>query len=225
MNEQSPRYICLTFDDGPSAYTADILDILKNYQIKATFFIVGSEAKKFPDIVRRIHAEGYVIGNHTWSHPKITHLSNRGLQQEIQSTSDQIKQIIHISPDLFRPPYGRINDRVSAKLKEMGMTTVLWNVFSWDWLQGMDSDALFQHVIARLERQNIILLHDGDRFGSGPRNNTVSALPSIIEYLLENKYTFVTVPEFYQKAFKIEKWKIWHFLRQSAVPFPYFYKG
>jgi peptidoglycan-N-acetylglucosamine deacetylase len=196
---------------------------LKKYQIRATFFIVDSEAKKFPDIVRRIDAEGHVTGNHTWSHTKITHLSNKELQREIHSTSDQIKQIINISPDLFRPPFGRINDHASPELKEMGMTTVLWNVLVGIGYKVWTLMLYFQHVIAWLESQNIILLHDGDQFGSSPRNNTVSALPSIIEYLLENRDSFVTVPEFHQKAFKIEKWNIWHLLRQLAFPFSYFY--
>ncbi|MFY4775056.1 polysaccharide deacetylase family protein [Metabacillus sp. RGM 3146] len=223
MNELSPRYICLTFDDGPSAYTTDILDILKKYEIRATFFIVGSAAEKFPDIVRRIHAEGHVIGNHTWSHPNITHLSNEELQQEIHSTSDQIKEIINISPDLFRPPFGEINHHASAEIKEMGMTTVLYNVSSRDWVQDMDSNSLYWHVILMLKRHNIILLHDGDQFGSGPRDNTVSALPSIIEYLLENDYSFVTVPEFHEEVFKIEKWDIRFLLHQLSVSFPFYY--
>ncbi|MGG3573859.1 polysaccharide deacetylase family protein [Bacillus gobiensis] len=212
MNEQSPRFVCLTFDDGPSAYTVNILDILKTYQARATFFIVGSEAQKFPDIVRRIHAEGHVIGNHTWSHPKITNLSNNELQEEVHSTNHQIQQIINITPDLFRPPFGRINNRTSAELKKLGMTPVLWNVSSWDWLKNMDSDILSRYVNVSLKRNNIILLHDGDQF-CGPRNNTVSALPSIIEYLLKNNYSFLTVPEFHQNGFKTEKWNIRHFLR------------
>ncbi|MBS2967490.1 polysaccharide deacetylase family protein [Metabacillus sp. KIGAM252] len=220
MNEQPLRYVCLTFDDGPSSYTAKILDILKTYQIRATFFIVGEEAKKFPDIIERISAEGHVIGNHTWSHPNITLLSKHELQREIHTASEQIEQIIHITPDLFRPPFGNIDDRASSIIKEMGMTTVLWNVAGKDWVQNMNAEALCQHIIARLKRHSIILLHDGDQHGSGPRHNTVEALPSIIEYLINNQYSFITVPEFYQQAFKIEKWNIWYLLRLLSDFFP-----
>ncbi|MEH7563778.1 polysaccharide deacetylase family protein, partial [Priestia megaterium] len=86
MNQNSPKYVALTFDDGPSAYTVAILKILKRYNVRATFFVVGAEAEKFPRLIRRINREKHVIGNHTWSHPDITTLSKRELWKEITST-------------------------------------------------------------------------------------------------------------------------------------------
>ncbi|WP_454871135.1 polysaccharide deacetylase family protein [Priestia megaterium] len=92
MDRALPKYVALTFDDGPSAYTAYILDILKRYNIPATFFVVGSEVKKFPNLIRRIDTEKHVIGNHTWNHPDITTLSQNELWEEINSTNIQIKE-------------------------------------------------------------------------------------------------------------------------------------
>jgi peptidoglycan/xylan/chitin deacetylase (PgdA/CDA1 family) len=203
MNENVVRYVALTFDDGPSPYTHQILDILKRYSIPATFFVVGSEAHKFPDIIRRICSEGHVIGNHTWSHPDITSLSCDELLKEIYSTNFQIHNLIGRSPDLFRPPHGSMNDHTSAVIKEAGMTSVLWNVSSEDWYEG--SLSVDQNVITSLQENSIILMHDGDQHGSGPRDKTVIALPIIIEHLIRNGYRFITVPEFHQVAFRIER--------------------
>ncbi|MDQ6596394.1 polysaccharide deacetylase family protein [Bacillus salipaludis] len=202
MDKNSPKYVALTFDDGPSPYTFYILDILKRNHILATFFVVGSEAKKFPNIINRIHSEGHVIGNHTWSHPDISTLSESQLRSEIHSTNDQIKKLIGISPNLFRAPYGAIDNDTEAIIKKWGMTSVLWNVDSQDWCE--DSPFAVQlHVIAGLQKNSLIVMHDGDLYGCGPRDHTVASLNKLIQYLQKNDYQFITVPEFHKIAFKI----------------------
>ncbi|MGZ0879140.1 polysaccharide deacetylase family protein [Priestia megaterium] len=205
MNQNIPQYVALTFDDGPSAYTISILDILKRYNISATFFVVGSEVKKFPDIIQRIYREKHIIGNHTWNHPDITTLSRNELWKEINSTNIQIKKIIGHSPDLFRPPYSSINDKNANAIKKFGMTSVLWNVDSKDW-QEKSPLSIQKNVISRIKKKSLIVMHDGDQYGSGPRDQIVTSLPEIITYLLKNNYRFLTVPEFHQVAYKIEKW-------------------
>ncbi|MDP9726316.1 peptidoglycan/xylan/chitin deacetylase (PgdA/CDA1 family) [Priestia aryabhattai] len=205
MNQNIPQYVALTFDDGPSAYTISILDILKRYNISATFFVVGSEVKKFPDIIQRIYREKHIIGNHTWNHPDITTLSRNELWKEINSTNIQIKKIIGHSPDLFRPPYSSINDKNADAIKKFGMTSVLWNVDSKDW-QEKSPSSIQKNVILGIKKKSLIVMHDGDQYGSGPRDQIVTSLPEIITYLLKNNYRFLTVPEFHQVAYKIEKW-------------------
>ncbi|PEW13226.1 polysaccharide deacetylase [Priestia megaterium] len=205
MNQNIPQYVALTFDDGPSAYTVSILDILKKYNISATFFVVGSEVKKFPNIIQRIYREKHIIGNHTWNHPDITTLSKNELWKEINSTNIQIKKIIGHSPDLFRPPYSSINDKNADAIKKFGMTSVLWNVDSKDWKEKSPL-AIQKNVISGIKKNSLIVMHDGDQYGSGPRDQIVTSLPKIITYLLENNYRFLTVPEFHQVAYKIEKW-------------------
>jgi peptidoglycan/xylan/chitin deacetylase (PgdA/CDA1 family) len=196
------NYVALTFDDGPSPFTVYILDILKKYNVPATFFVTGSEAKKFPELVQRIHAEGHVIGNHTWNHPNITTLSKNELRSEIKSTNSLIKKLIKKSPYLFRPPYSAINNDNELVINKMGMTSVMWNVDSQDWC--VDSArAVKKHVINGLQRNSLIVMHDGDQYGSGPRDQTVVSLPQIIKYLQKKNYQFVTVPYFHQFAFKI----------------------
>ncbi|MFF2499047.1 polysaccharide deacetylase family protein [Peribacillus sp. NPDC058075] len=205
MNQNPPKYVALTFDDGPSAYTVSILDILKRYNIPATFFVVGSEVKKFPDVIQRIHREKHIIGNHTWSHPDITTLSENELWKEINSTNIQIMKIIGCSPNLFRPPYSSINDKNTDAIKKFRMTSVLWNVDSGDWYEKSPL-GIQNNVISGIQKNSLIVMHDGDQYGSGPRDQIVTALPKIIKYLLENNYRFLTVPQFHQVAFKIEKW-------------------
>lgn len=205
MNQNIPQYVALTFDDGPSAYTVSILDILKKYNISATFFVVGSEVKKFPNIIQRIYREKHIIGNHTWNHPDITTLSKNELWKEINSTNIQIKKIIGHSPGLFRPPYSSINDKNADAIKKFGMTSVLWNVDSKDWKEKSPL-AIQKNVISGIKKNSLIVMHDGDQYGSGPRDQIVTSLPKIITYLLENNYRFLTVPEFHQVAYKIEKW-------------------
>ena len=205
MNHNSPKHVALTFDDGPSAYTVSILKILKRYNVRATFFVVGSEVERFPKLIRRIHREKHVIGNHTWSHPDITTLSKHELWKEIISTNAQIEKIIGYSPKLFRPPYSSINDTALAAIKELGMTSVLWNVDSQDWREE-DPLAICKHTIKNLQKKNLIVMHDGDRYGSGARDQIVASLPKLIKYLIKNDYQFVTVPEFHRVAYKIEGW-------------------
>jgi peptidoglycan/xylan/chitin deacetylase (PgdA/CDA1 family) len=205
MDQNLPKYVALTFDDGPSAYTAYILNILKRYNIPATFFVVGSEVKKFPNLIQRIDTEKHIIGNHTWNHPDITTLSKNELWKEINSTNIEIEKIIGHSPNLFRPPYSSINDKTAAAIKKFGMTSVLWNIDSQDWHE-KSPFVIHQYIIKNLKNNNLIVMHDGDQYGSGPRNPTVTSLPKIIKYLIKNNYRFLTVPEFHQLAYKIEKW-------------------
>lgn len=200
---ETVRCAALTFDDGPSSYTSDILDILKQYGIRATFFVLGQELHKYRGTIERMVQEGHVIGNHTWDHPDLTQLSRMEMQHQITSTHAQIKSLTGTASNLLRPPYGICNDEVISVAHGSGLTNVLWNVDSRDW-ELTNPVPVHVRVLNQLQPQSLILLHDGDAFGCGPRESVLESLPIIIESLRHLNYRFVTVPEFHQLAFRIE---------------------
>ncbi|MEH7126584.1 polysaccharide deacetylase family protein [Bacillus sp. JJ1532] len=199
------KFVSLTFDDGPSPYTNQILDILGTYNIKATFFVVGKAVIKYPEIVKRINNEKHVIGNHTWNHPKITDLSAKELSSQIKKNNLEIKKIIGKEPIIFRAPYGKIDDQSLRIIHDSGLKSVLWNVNSRDWSL-TSAKKIERRVLKKTKTDSIVLLHDGDKFGSGPRDATVLSLPNIIEDLMQSGNKFLTIPVFHQKCFTIEKW-------------------
>jgi len=185
------KLVALSFDDGPDVhYTTEILDILKQNNIKATFFIVGKQAKAHPEMVKRISAEGHVIGNHTWDHPDIKKIDMNKLIDEVQQTDDLINTIVGYKPQLFRPPYGFANENAINELGKLGYKIIDWSVDTKDWA-GTPPDKMMDYVQKELRPGAIVLEH----CSGGKLDNTVAALPRIISYLKDNGYRFVTVPE------------------------------
>ncbi|KAK9760140.1 chitin deacetylase [Basidiobolus ranarum] len=123
----------LTFDDGPSQYTSQLLDILAAANVKATFQMIGSNVIQFPDVVKRAYDEGHQIASHTWSHPHLMSLSNDQIIAEVKTTEDTLFNITGARPAYIRPPYGEADDRVKAIFKAMGYHTLLWNMDTLDW--------------------------------------------------------------------------------------------
>jgi peptidoglycan/xylan/chitin deacetylase (PgdA/CDA1 family) len=192
------KYVALTFDDGPdSVYTPRILDILKEKDIRATFFLIGTNAQKHPEIVQRMFEDGHSIGNHTYSHRSLVPLSNRGVYNEIMKGEEAIRQITGEKPTLFRPPRGVYTQYARDLLKEQRYTMVLWDVSSRDW-EEIRYSHITNYVLKSVQPGSIILFHDsGDiitAFG-GNRYNTVRALPNIIDRLQEDGYEFLTIDE------------------------------
>ncbi|ORX83510.1 glycoside hydrolase/deacetylase [Basidiobolus meristosporus CBS 931.73] len=123
----------LTFDDGPSQYTSELLDILASANVKATFQIIGSNAVQYPDVVKRAYDEGHQIASHTWSHPHLMSLSTEQIVAEVKATENALLNITGAVPAYIRPPYGEADDRVKAIFKAMGYHTLLWNMDTLDW--------------------------------------------------------------------------------------------
>lgn len=185
------KRVALTFDDGPHPlYTPRILDILKERNIRATFFVIGSQVKRHPELVRRIVDEGHIIANHSWGHPNLTMRSPEGVQKELIDTNVAIAKVTGRIPRLMRPPYGGINARVESQLDELGFKAILWSVDTRDW-ERLSPSEIVNKVRYQTRPGGIILLHDG----GGIREHTVTALPQIISYLEEEGYQLVTVPE------------------------------
>lgn len=193
------KVIALTFDDGPhSKYTPAILDILAEYEAKATFFVLGAHAEKFPDIIYRQVMEGHEIGNHTYDHTTKRSI----LSQEMKETSDIIYAITGNRPKLFRPVGGGYNDVMVQKAKENQLHPVLW---SWDqdtkdW-DDADYKTIADNVISNASPGDVVLFHDA----GGVREETVKALPLILDYLAENGYETITVSEMMEKDKKLTK--------------------
>ncbi|MBR4288862.1 MAG: polysaccharide deacetylase family protein [Clostridia bacterium] len=188
------KRIALTFDDGPSkSNTAAILNVLKEYEIQATFFVIGENAEKDPDRIRSIFDAGHEIGNHTYSHIYISKVPESTLRNEIEKTENILMKITGEKPHVFRPPGGFYNDASLAVLDSLGYKCVLWSVDTRDWSMPK-SDNVATQVQESATKGDIILFHDLE----DKRLPTVAALKRIIPYLIENGYEFVTVSELFE---------------------------
>ncbi|MEH2113290.1 polysaccharide deacetylase family protein [Nostoc sp.] len=184
------KVIALTFDDGPwSESTAQVLDILKQNQIKGTFFLIGQNVKNYPSLVKREIAEGHVIGNHTWHH-WYQFLNPQAAAYEIDHTADLIYQVTGIKTNLFRPPGGIMHNGVAAYARNSKYAIVLWSSDSVDYSRPA-VPKLINNVFRQAKPGGIVLMHDG----GGNRSKTVQALPEIIANFRKQGYSFVTIPE------------------------------
>jgi peptidoglycan/xylan/chitin deacetylase (PgdA/CDA1 family)/glycerol-3-phosphate acyltransferase PlsY len=192
------KYVALTFDDGPDpVYTPQILDILEEKDVKATFFLVGNHAFRYPSIVERMYSEGHSIGNHTNSHRSLIPLSKAATYGEIMLAEEAIEAVTGEKPTLFRPPRGVYSQYARELLKERRYTIVLWDVSSQDWEETRHTD-IVNNIMNRVQPGSVMLFHDSGNVISssgGNRSNTVKALPIIIDGLIERGYSFLTIDE------------------------------
>jgi peptidoglycan/xylan/chitin deacetylase (PgdA/CDA1 family) len=192
------RRVTLTFDDGPSPpYTEQILAILRERKISATFFVCGKNVERFPEIVRRIHAEGHTLGTHTYSHPFLYYCSRTRIAQEIDRTQDAIEEVTGFRPELFRPPYGGRWFGLYSVLRSRRMSVVQWSLAGHDW--HADAEQIVSLTLRGLRGGAVILLHDG-REAQEPnrvdRSNTVKALPAIIDGAIQKGFSFAALSDF-----------------------------
>ncbi|MBW3361124.1 polysaccharide deacetylase family protein [Streptomyces microflavus] len=182
------KCIALTFDAGPGKDTPELLDILKEKKVHATFFLLGkNHVVKHPDTVRRIQDEGHEVANHTWTHEILTDREPDEIRAELEKTQVAIEKITGKKPRLMRPPQGRTDDTVSEISKELGLSQVLWSATAKDYSTN-DSALITKRILDQAGKDGVILLHDIYK-------GTVPAVPGIIDALRKDGYTFVTVPE------------------------------
>jgi peptidoglycan/xylan/chitin deacetylase (PgdA/CDA1 family) len=180
--------IALTFDDGPAIYTSNILDVLAEKNVNATFFMIGENIQNHSDIIQRIYDEGHEIGNHTWDHSDLSKLSYDTQKEEIEKTNNAIQNITGSIPKIFRPPYGNFNDDTNSILSSLSMQKYLWNIDTRDW-SGLSSDEIYTRATQDLFDQAIILMHDGV-------NNsiqTATSLPKVIDTIRNRGFELVTL--------------------------------
>lgn len=179
----------ISFDDGPNPITTpQILDILKQYHVRADFFVVGARAATMPQIVNRAYSEGHEIGNHSWGHPDLTTLSPEQVQEQVSQTQSAVAAAGVPAPRLFRPPYGAVNAMVKSQIH---LTLAMWNVDPEDW-GAKDPNKLAERVIAAAKPGGVIDLHDID-------SATVTALPVILQNL-KTRFQFVTMSQMFNLA-------------------------
>jgi peptidoglycan/xylan/chitin deacetylase (PgdA/CDA1 family) len=185
------KKIALTFDDSPDENnTGKVLDILKLYGVKASFFMIGAPmADLNTTTTKRAADEGHLVLNHSFNHPHFTHISDEEITQEIRSASDRIESITGHYPLLLRPPYGSVNQRVIDALNAQGVKSILWSLDSLDWAM-KDKNAIVDNIMTHVQSGDIILMHS-----SRANNATVEALGEIIEKLRDQGYQFQRVDE------------------------------
>ncbi|HJA92078.1 MAG TPA: polysaccharide deacetylase family protein [Candidatus Eisenbergiella merdipullorum] len=183
--EKEPRKVGLSFDDGPHpTYTEQLLDGLKERGVKATFFVTGEHAALHPDIIRRMSEEGHLIGNHTYSHIQLNSSNREAFRKELIRTNEVISQITGKEVLYVRPPYGSWDKTLE---EELNMFPVFWTVDPLDWCSS-NASCIVQSVVREVEENDIILMHDY-------YDTSVTAALQIVDELLAEGYTFVTVEE------------------------------
>lgn len=180
------KQVALTFDDGPAQYTSVILDVLKKEDVQAAFFSIGKNATANPEMVKRWHAEGHLIGNHSYDHGfNFDWKSSKAMQEEINKTNEAIRQIAGVTPKLFRPPYGVTNPNLARAITHSGMHSIGWNVRSFDTTAKNKAD-LEARILNSLKGGDIVLLHDSQQI-------TAEILTDLIRKAREKGFTFVRV--------------------------------
>ncbi len=186
-----PKHVLLTFDDGPTPGVTDkILDLLKEENIKATFFVIGQKAAKSPKLLQRILEEGHEIGNHTYTHISLDGISNKDALDEIRWTSNLVFDLTGQYIDIFRPPHGRLTREKTRLVQDSGYDIIMWTVNADDFWQegrGMRSPlSIANRVNNRITKGDIVLMHDNSQ-------QIVDALLLIIKHLKKRGFYFVTV--------------------------------
>lgn len=184
-------YLSITFDDGPNRIqTPKVLKILKKYNIKATFFVIGENVEYQKDVLRQVYKEGHEIGNHFYTHDNINKLTKDQIRENIVSNNELIYKTIGVRPKLVRPPYGIVNDNLKEVCGELNMSIIIWtdNKDSRDWALTKDSE-IINNLTKKVKNGDIFLFHDSNK----KFTNTLSAIDVIIPTLQKKGYKWVSV--------------------------------
>ena len=186
--------VCLTFDDGPDpVYTPAILDLLAMHKIRASFFVLGEAAERFPRLVERMLSEGHTVGNHTYSHRHPWMISPGRARDEVARGSEAIQKITGHAPRWFRPPHGRLRRAMLKQVQAENMTTVLWSHSIIDW-GPMGTETGVAQRLHDIKFGDIVLMHDGQRQHNHP-HLIVQQLPRLAEWLVQRGITAVTLDQ------------------------------
>lgn len=185
------RVVALTFDDGPlPPYTRQVLDLLRAEGVRASFFVVGSQVQRHPELVERMHREGHLVGNHTFNHANLALCSPLRSLREIEGGARAVEEVLGQPPEWFRPPYGARFPWTLVQVRRCGHRTAMWSVSPHDFLEP-GADFIAERTLRDCHPGAIVLLHDGN----GDRSQTVAALPRVLAGLRERGYRFVRVDD------------------------------
>jgi peptidoglycan/xylan/chitin deacetylase (PgdA/CDA1 family) len=192
----SEHEVALTFDDGPSPlYTKEILALLKEYQAKATFFVLGRKVEQYPQIIKAMVRDGHEIGNHTFDHPRLTETAKRVCERELERTRLDLDLLgCPSQPQLMRPPYSAYDRQLTSYLTHTQRGLVLWSLDSGDW-RGLDAGTIVHNILDRVKNGSIIVFHDSDEKDQADRRPTVEALKVILPALKARGYRMVTISD------------------------------
>jgi len=186
------RRIALTFDDGPSESTPELLALLKKHKAQATFFVCGQNAARLPQILKAIRDAGHEIGNHTWSHPRLDFHSRAAMRHEIGRTQETVQAIAGYTPRLFRAPFGVRWFGLGAVQREYSLLGVMWSAIGRDWKD--PAPAVARQLAAAIEDGAILCLHDGRMLNQQPDiRNTLDALEEILPRIRDKNLSMTSV--------------------------------
>ncbi len=190
------KLVAITFDDGPGKHTKKLLSILKQYKAKATFFLLGIEAQKYPELIKMIYNQGHEIGNHSYSHKNFATINKKEIIAQIRVTNDIIKSAVPKAKiTSFRPPYGSYNKQILKIIEQEKLANILWSVDIKDW-QNRFNKNICDQTITNTKPGAIILMHD-------IYQTSVEAVPCIMEKLVKQGYDFVTISELFNNQLKV----------------------
>ncbi len=183
--------VALTFDDGPVENTVKILEVLEKYDVKASFFCIGKNIEKHPEIFKMILEQGHFVGNHTYSHTrKMGFLSTEKIIKEIETCEEVCQRVGGVKPSTFRPPFGIINPKIQMALKKTGHKVIGWNVRSYDAIIHSEN-MILKRIIKKVKPGDVILLHD-------TRQNSIEILEQLLLFLKSNNYHPVRVDNLFK---------------------------
>ncbi|MBL0736167.1 polysaccharide deacetylase family protein [Flavobacterium sp. GN10] len=185
---ETEKKIALTFDDGPSIYTLEVLELLKKYNAKATFFCIGKNIETHPEILQKVIDEGHLVGNHSYSHSKFFDFYNaKKITEELQKTDTLLEKFTSRKINFFRPPYGVTTPSIRRALKVTGHKTIGWNIRSLDG-GTRNQELIFNRLIKHISPGGIVLLHDTGE-------HSVLVLEQFLQFLQQNNYQVVSIEE------------------------------
>lgn len=196
---ETEKKIAITFDDGPSIFTLEVLELLKKYDVKATFFCIGKNIEAHPKILKQVIADGHLVGNHSYSHSKFFDFYNaEKIQEEIQKTDELLEKYTSKKINFFRPPYGVTTPSIRRALEKTKHTVIGWNIRSLDG-GTKNQELIFNRIIKRVSPGGIVLLHD-------TASHSVLVLEQFLQFLKQNNYKVVSIEELLNlKAYEMER--------------------
>ncbi|WP_029271419.1 polysaccharide deacetylase family protein [Flavobacterium sp. KJJ] len=185
---ETEKKIALTFDDGPSIYTLEVLELLKKYNVKATFFCIGKNIEKHPEILQKVIDDGHLVGNHSYSHSKFFDFyTEAAIIEELEKTDALLEKFTSKKINFFRPPYGVTTPSIGRALKITGHNVIGWNIRSLDG-GTKNQELIFNRIIKRVCPGGIVLLHD-------TASHSVLVLEQFLQFLQQNNYKVISVEE------------------------------
>lgn len=187
--ETDKKQVAISFDAAwGNDDTQQLIDILAEYDVPATFFVVGAWVDKYPESVKALSDAGHQIQNHSNTHPHMPQLSREQMKDEILSCNEKIKAVTGVEPTLLRPPYGDYNNSLIETMNELNMATIQWDVDSLDWRENATPDSICKRVTSKVKNGSIVLFHND-------ADHTPAALPTILKCLKDEGYEFVFISD------------------------------